>query len=136
MKEALDLPLDTGKPTNELAKIQIPLTPVLEVHRRFKLSLYVYFVGRELPPVVENYVKNAWDKYEEELSELATRLGKPIMLDSYTSSMSMQSWGRLNYARVFIDIRIDRELKECMVIAIQILEGNEDILHTVRVEYE
>nr|GEV93003.1 reverse transcriptase domain-containing protein [Tanacetum cinerariifolium] len=83
-----------------------------------------------------NEISKSSGGVEEELSELATRLGKPIMLDSYTSSMSMQSWGRLNYARVFIDIRIDRELKECMVIAIQILEGNEDILHTVRVEYE
>ncbi|GJU11755.1 hypothetical protein Tco_1134151 [Tanacetum coccineum] len=122
------------------------------MHQEVELSLYVYFMGRELRPVVENYVKNAWGKYgivrvkihdipivaftEEELSELATRLGKPIMFDSYTSSMSMQAWGRLNYACAIIDIRIDRELKECMVIAILIFEGNGDVLHTVRVEYE
>ncbi|PWA58725.1 reverse transcriptase domain-containing protein [Artemisia annua] len=63
------------------------------------------------------------------LSAMATRLGNPIMLDSYTNAMCMQSWGRLNYSRSLIDIRADRELKENMVIAIPNLEGEGDVLH-------
>lgn len=73
---------------------------------------------------------------KDELSAMATKLGNPIMLDYYTSSMCMQSWGRLNYTRALLDIRADRELKYTMVIAISSLEGNGDVLHTVRMEYE
>ncbi|GKD30966.1 probable indole-3-pyruvate monooxygenase YUCCA10 [Tanacetum coccineum] len=70
------------------------------------------------------------------LSVMATKLGNPIMLDSYTSSMCLQSWGRTDYARALIDIKVDRELKEDMVIAISIVDDDEEVLHTVRVEYQ
>nr|GEX15455.1 hypothetical protein [Tanacetum cinerariifolium] len=42
------------------------------------------------------------------LSVMDNCLGTPIMIDSYSSSMCMQSWGRLNYAHDWIDIRADR----------------------------
>nr|GEV87960.1 hypothetical protein [Tanacetum cinerariifolium] len=70
------------------------------------------------------------------LSLVDTKLGKPFFLDSYTSFMCLQSWGRMDYARAFIDIRANRELKEVMVIAIHNIEDDEDVLHSVRVEYE
>ena len=47
---------------------------------------------------------------------MANKLGKPIMLDSYTSTMCMKFQGHLNYARMLIDIRVDREFKDNMVI--------------------
>ncbi|GKB05499.1 hypothetical protein Tco_0833694, partial [Tanacetum coccineum] len=78
-------------------------------------------------PVVENYVKNTWSKYEldksmlynelfffkfssidgmdemlengpceDGLSIIATKIGTLMMIDSYTSGMCMQSWGRWN----------------------------------------
>ncbi|GJT74838.1 putative reverse transcriptase domain-containing protein [Tanacetum coccineum] len=67
------------------------------------------------------------------LSVMDTKLGNPIMLNSYTSSMCLQSWGRMDYARALIDIRADRELKEDMIIAI--LNGKDDgeVLRTVRI---
>ncbi|GJZ01992.1 putative reverse transcriptase domain-containing protein [Tanacetum coccineum] len=34
---------------------------------------------------------------EDGLSAIATKLGTPLMLDSYTSDMCMQSWGRSSY---------------------------------------
>ncbi|GJW77467.1 putative reverse transcriptase domain-containing protein [Tanacetum coccineum] len=49
---------------------------------------------------------------EDGLSAIATKLGTPLMIDSYTSDMSMQSWGRSSYARVMIDLRADVELKD------------------------
>ncbi|GKC77970.1 hypothetical protein Tco_1128744, partial [Tanacetum coccineum] len=61
---------------------------------------------------------------------------KMIMLDSYTSSMCLQSWGRINYPRALIDIRVDRELNEDMVVAIPNVKDDGEVLHTVRVEYE
>jgi hypothetical protein len=39
------------------------------------------------------------------LSVMAIKLCNLIMLDSYTSSMTLQSWGRMDYARALIDIR-------------------------------
>ncbi|GJW48495.1 putative ribonuclease H-like domain-containing protein [Tanacetum coccineum] len=61
---------------------------------------------------------------ENGLSIMATKLGTPIMLDSYTSSMCLKSWGRLDYARTLIDIRADRGLKDEMIIAITNVEDD------------
>ncbi|GJY89489.1 retrotransposon protein, putative, ty1-copia subclass [Tanacetum coccineum] len=51
------------------------------------------------------------------LSVIANKLSTPIMLDSYTSDMCMQSWGRSSYARVMIELRADVELKDNIVMA-------------------
>ncbi|GJW93710.1 beta-glucosidase 12 [Tanacetum coccineum] len=70
------------------------------------------------------------------LGVMATKLSNLIMLDSYTSSMCLQSWGCMDYACALIDIRADLELKEDMVIVIPNVEDDGDVLHMVRVEYE
>ncbi|GKD66346.1 hypothetical protein Tco_1308454, partial [Tanacetum coccineum] len=49
---------------------------------------------------------------EDGLSAIATKLGSPLMLDSYTTDMCMQSWGRSSYARAMIELRADVELKD------------------------
>nr|GEZ23478.1 hypothetical protein [Tanacetum cinerariifolium] len=54
---------------------------------------------------------------EDGLSPIATKLGTPLMLDSYTSDMCMQSWGRSSYARTMIELRADVELKDNIVVA-------------------
>ncbi|GJT48763.1 retrotransposon protein, putative, ty1-copia subclass [Tanacetum coccineum] len=53
---------------------------------------------------------------EDGLSVITTKLGTPIMLDSYTADMCLQSWGRLSYARVMIELRADVELKDATVV--------------------
>ncbi|GJX41242.1 glucomannan 4-beta-mannosyltransferase 9-like protein [Tanacetum coccineum] len=67
-----------------------------------------------------------WDKLhgvpitafsEDGLSAIATKLGTPLMLDSYTTDMCMQSWGRSSYARAMIELRADVELKDNIVAA-------------------
>ncbi|GKD39071.1 hypothetical protein Tco_1259278 [Tanacetum coccineum] len=60
---------------------------------------------------------------EDGLSVIATKLGTPLMLDSYTSDMCMQSWGRSSYARVMIELRADVELKDNIVMAIPKITG-------------
>ncbi|GJZ88446.1 zinc knuckle CX2CX4HX4C containing protein [Tanacetum coccineum] len=52
------------------------------------------------------------------LSLITTQIGKPIMLDSYTSNMCVSSWGRSSYARALIEVSADKELMESIVIAI------------------
>nr|GEZ64652.1 hypothetical protein [Tanacetum cinerariifolium] len=52
---------------------------------------------------------------EDGLSAIATKLGIPLMLDSYTSDMYMQFWGRSSYGRVMIELQADVELKDNIV---------------------
>ena len=70
------------------------------------------------------------------LSVIATKIGTPIMLDSYTSSMCNESWGRSSYARAMVEVNADRELKKSMVIAIPSLDNEEYTRETISFEYE
>ncbi|GKC35981.1 putative reverse transcriptase domain-containing protein, partial [Tanacetum coccineum] len=60
---------------------------------------------------------------DDGLSVIATKLGTPLMLDSYTSNMCMQSWGRSSFTRVMIELRVDVELKDTIMVAIPKLVG-------------
>ena len=50
------------------------------------------------------------------LSAIAIKLGTPLRLDSYTSTMCMESQGRSSYARAMIELRADAELKHSLVV--------------------
>nr|GEX48359.1 hypothetical protein [Tanacetum cinerariifolium] len=54
---------------------------------------------------------------EDGFSAIATKLGTLLMLDSYTSDMCMQSWGRSSYAQVMVELRADVELKDNIFVA-------------------
>ncbi|GKB96610.1 hypothetical protein Tco_0982747 [Tanacetum coccineum] len=60
---------------------------------------------------------------EDGLSVIATKLGTPLMRDSYTSDMCLQSWGRSSYARVMIKLRADVKLKENIMVAMPEIMG-------------
>ncbi|GKC20452.1 reverse transcriptase domain-containing protein [Tanacetum coccineum] len=60
---------------------------------------------------------------EDGLSVITTKLGTPLMLDSYTSDMCIQSYGRSSYARAMIEVRADVELKDTIVVAMPKLTG-------------
>ncbi|GKB86029.1 probable indole-3-pyruvate monooxygenase YUCCA10 [Tanacetum coccineum] len=62
------------------------------------------------------------------LSVMDTKLDNPIMLDSYTRSMCLQSWGHMDYAHALIDIRANRELKKDMVIAIHNVKDDGEVM--------
>nr|GEV80806.1 hypothetical protein [Tanacetum cinerariifolium] len=71
---------------------------------------------------------------EDGLSSIATKLGTPIMLDSYTAETCLHSWGRSSYARTMIELRVDVELKDTIVVAMPKINGKG--LYTLRVKYE
>ncbi|GJV46602.1 hypothetical protein Tco_1431138 [Tanacetum coccineum] len=73
---------------------------------------------------------------EDGLSLIATQIGKPIMLDAFTSSMCVESWGRIGFARAIIEVSLDSELKKEVIMAIPNEEGNWYIKEVIRVEYE
>ncbi|GJT36517.1 putative reverse transcriptase domain-containing protein [Tanacetum coccineum] len=73
---------------------------------------------------------------EDGLSSIVTKLGTPLMLDSYTSDMYMQSWDRSSYARDMIELRADMELKDNIVAAMPKITREGYYTCTIRVEYE
>ncbi|GKB45081.1 hypothetical protein Tco_0890023, partial [Tanacetum coccineum] len=66
-------------------------------------------------------------KFEDGLSVIATKVGTPLMLDSCTSDMCIQSCGRSSYTRALIEVRADVELKDNIVVVMPkiIREGDE-----------
>ncbi|GJS23712.1 uncharacterized protein Tco_0452344, partial [Tanacetum coccineum] len=73
---------------------------------------------------------------EEGISLIATYIGKPIMLDSFTSSMCKESWGRSSFARVLIEIASDSDFKENIIVGVPDLDGPGFSKENIRVEYE
>nr|GEX52696.1 hypothetical protein [Tanacetum cinerariifolium] len=73
---------------------------------------------------------------EDGLSAIATGIGSSLMLDSYTSDMYLQSWGRLSYTRAMIKLRADEELKNTIVVAMLKITGEGYYMCAVHVEYE
>ncbi|GKA63606.1 hypothetical protein Tco_0763212 [Tanacetum coccineum] len=59
---------------------------------------------------------------EDGLSTIATKLGTPLMLDSYTSDMCIQSWGRSSYVRAMIEVRANVELKDTIMVFGHVLD--------------
>ena len=73
---------------------------------------------------------------EDGISLIASFIGKPIMLDSYTSSMCKDSWGRSSFARCLIEVSSEAELVEVVTIGVPSLIGDGFTKDTIRVEYE
>ncbi|XP_021971471.1 uncharacterized protein LOC110866638 [Helianthus annuus] len=73
---------------------------------------------------------------EDGLSLIATAIGEPKMLDSYTTNMCMDAWGRSSYARALIEISAENDFKEELVIAVPELDGDGFVKEKLYVEYE
>ncbi|GJS23608.1 zinc knuckle CX2CX4HX4C containing protein [Tanacetum coccineum] len=69
----------------------------------------------------------------DELSMIATKLDNPIMLDSYTSSMCMKSWGCGSFNRAFFELDATCGLKDMLVVVILKFEGSCYTMKTIRV---
>nr|GEU81836.1 hypothetical protein [Tanacetum cinerariifolium] len=102
--------------------VVIPVDSIRAISERFANTSYGFFVGKKVAyHVVANYVKlhgvpvTAFN--EDGLSATATKLGDPLMLDSYTSDICMKSWGRSSYARVMIELQADVEVKDNIIVA-------------------
>ncbi|GJY62887.1 hypothetical protein Tco_0464347 [Tanacetum coccineum] len=91
--------------------VWLPLASVYEVRGRMKNSLHMYFIGKRLAfPVVECL--------------MATKIGTPMMLDSYTNSMYLESWCRSYYARILIEVNACNDFSDYLVMVVSNLEGN------------
>nr|GEV55001.1 cysteine-rich receptor-like protein kinase [Tanacetum cinerariifolium] len=70
------------------------------------------------------------------LSLIAAQVGKPIMLDAFTSSMCKDSWGRINIVRPLVEINFDSVLKHKVSKAIPMEDGTGYTREVIKVEYE
>ncbi|GKD09719.1 RNA-directed DNA polymerase, eukaryota, reverse transcriptase zinc-binding domain protein [Tanacetum coccineum] len=70
------------------------------------------------------------------LSLIATKISNPMMLDWYTNSMCLESWGRSDYARILIEINTCNGFSSNLVMAVPNLDGTGYRKETIRVEYE
>ncbi|GJX17184.1 ribonuclease H-like domain-containing protein, partial [Tanacetum coccineum] len=58
------------------------------------------------------------------LSLMAMKIGNPLMLDSYTNSMCLESLERSSYVRVLIEINLCNDFSDNLVMVVLNLEGN------------
>nr|GEY32402.1 hypothetical protein [Tanacetum cinerariifolium] len=70
------------------------------------------------------------------LSIIASQIDKPIMLDFYTTSMCIDSWGRSSFARCLTEINAKDALTESLTIGVPLIEGSGYNIETVTLEYE
>nr|GEX42998.1 hypothetical protein [Tanacetum cinerariifolium] len=153
----------TGKPNRKKVNVRtlftpggngidvvVPVESIHAISARFDNTAYGFFFGKKVAYlVVANYEDVStvpfWVKpygipvtafSKDGLSSIATKLGTPLMLDSYTSDMCMKSWGRLSYARVMIELRADVELKDNIVMAMPKITKEGHYTCNVWVEYE
>ncbi|GKE13693.1 chalcone--flavonone isomerase, partial [Tanacetum coccineum] len=59
------------------------------------------------------------------LSFIATKIGTPMMLDSYTNSMCLESWGRRSFPRILIEIDACNGFSDKLIMVFLELEGPE-----------
>ncbi|GKD25630.1 alpha/beta hydrolases superfamily protein [Tanacetum coccineum] len=53
---------------------------------------------------------------EDSLGDIATKLDTPMLIDSYTSAMCTNSWGRSSYVKAMVELRVNVELKDTLVV--------------------
>ncbi|GJQ93972.1 hypothetical protein Tco_0005111 [Tanacetum coccineum] len=143
-------------PAGNGADVAIPLEFIRATSEGFSNSAYGLFLGKRMAyPIIANYfgskdgldamLKNgSWLicnnlvilKNEDGLSVNATILGTPLMLDSYTSDMCMQSCDRSSFARAMIELRADVKLKDTIVVVMPKLVGEGFYMCTICVECE
>ncbi|GJY82805.1 zinc knuckle CX2CX4HX4C containing protein [Tanacetum coccineum] len=71
---------------------------------------------------------------EDGISLIATFIGKLVMLDSYTSSMCNDSWGRSSFARCLIKVNSEADLVDVVTIGIPSLSEDDFTKETIRVD--
>nr|GFC63484.1 hypothetical protein [Tanacetum cinerariifolium] len=65
---------------------------------------------------------------EDGLSLIASQIGKPVLLDAFTSVMCTEPSERIGYARVLIEVSSEKDLKEEVIIAVPLLNGEGQLM--------
>nr|GEU84747.1 hypothetical protein [Tanacetum cinerariifolium] len=93
-----------------------------------KVTIVLVWVKMHKVPVVA-YSKDG-------LSLIATQIGKPVMLDAFTSTMCADPWGRMRYARALIMVSAKKELKQEVIMVVLEVECTGHTHVKIQVKYE
>ncbi|GKB20226.1 trichome birefringence-like protein 3 [Tanacetum coccineum] len=109
----------------------LPMAAVHAVKHKYENSLVSVWVKLHKRPVVAY-------KSDDGLTNANHKIGKPIMLDAFTSFVCVEAWGRIGYARALIEVGADKELKQEVIMAVPNVddEGATHTFEKIRVEYE
>ncbi|GJZ02490.1 reverse transcriptase domain-containing protein [Tanacetum coccineum] len=73
---------------------------------------------------------------EDGLSLIATQIGKPLMLDTFTSIVCVEAWGRISFARALVEISSDSDLKKEVIMAVPNEDETSYTREVISVKYE
>ncbi|GJU58671.1 zinc knuckle CX2CX4HX4C containing protein [Tanacetum coccineum] len=139
-------------PVFDGVNISIPRKVVEKVRLSFEHTVLCYFNGKkngfrqnELTRLLKEELTRIpiWVKLhdvpiqvseENGISLIVMFIGKPVMLDSYTSSMCNESWGRSSFARYLIEVNLDADLVDVVTIGILSLSREGFTKETIRVD--
>ncbi|GKA11243.1 leucine-rich repeat protein [Tanacetum coccineum] len=97
------------------------------------------WIIRFVPIILKKWTPNA-SLLKKDLNYVPTWVKlHDILIVAFTKdglSTMATELGRLDYACALIDIRVDREIRDQMIIAIPNVKDDGEVLHTVRVEHE
>nr|GEU41902.1 zinc knuckle CX2CX4HX4C [Tanacetum cinerariifolium] len=109
-----------------------------------KLELWPGFPSEKKTGVLET-IWSMWDAFlaknsnvlnEDGISLIATFIGKPVMLDSYISSMCNDSRGRSSFARCLTEVNSEADHVDVITIGIPSFTVDDFTKETIHVEYE
>lgn len=69
------------------------------------------------------------------MGRIASAIGVPEMMDSYTMAMCDKAWGRSGFAKVLIDVWAVGELKRELQVVVPDLNSGREVEVPIRVEY-
>ncbi|GJZ05760.1 hypothetical protein Tco_0539553 [Tanacetum coccineum] len=70
------------------------------------------------------------------LSLIGSQIGKLIMIDAFTSSMCVDPWGRIRFARSLIEVSAETDLKQEVIMVVPYEDGTRFTKERIKVEYE
>ncbi|PWA91347.1 DUF4283 domain-containing protein [Artemisia annua] len=107
------------------------------VIQRWDASVDLNKVELDVLPIWVKFVNlplEAWTA--KGLSAIASRLGKPVMMDSMTTKMCSQGVGRLGYARVLVEVDAKKGIPDHVDIMYCDKMGKQTAVKKVKVEYD
>nr|GEV72031.1 hypothetical protein [Tanacetum cinerariifolium] len=102
-------------------------TPDANVMKEDVWNITIWVKFSDVPIIA--FIKNR-------LSAIASKLDSPLMLDSYTTAMCTDSWGRAIYDRAMIGLKIDVDLRDTIVVAVPKCSREGFTTSTIRDIYE
>nr|GEX62005.1 hypothetical protein [Tanacetum cinerariifolium] len=132
--------LNKWSPSVSLFKKELYRVPVWV--KFYDVPLVAYTSDREASPKMAPHANMkkvsipVWVKFydvplvaytSDRLSLLASKIGTPMMIESFTNSMCLDSWGKRSYARILIEIDAYNNFSDNLVMNVPNLEVVEDV---------